>query len=764
MAPLEQYLRDLYEDYSSGATVRETAHYGTLQNLLNAAGRELSPRVRAMMGLRNRGAGMPDGGLFTADQYSRGPGAEPRPGQVPARGAIEVKSTAEEVSDVARSQQVGRYLDRYGQVLVTNYRDFTLVGKGLAGSSPIELESYSLAENEQAFWAAAARWRQTSTEQQERFIEYLQRVMQYGAPLTEPEDVAWFLASYAREALVRVEEQALSDLPSLSRVRSALSEALGLPFEGERGEHFFRSTLVQTLFYGVFSAWVLWSKRTPLEEGERFDWRLAAHIMNVPMIRALFEQLTTHATMEALGLREILDRTGGVLNRVDRAAFFTNFDEEGAVQYFYEPFLEAFDPDLRRELGVWYTPPEIVRYMVERVDKVLREDLDISDGLADPNVYVLDPCNGTGSYLVEVLKRIEKTLRERGEDALLANDLKKAATERVFGFEILPAPFVVAHLQVGLLLQNLGAPLSDQRGERAGVYLTNSLTGWEQPAGHKQQLLFEELEEERDAADTVKQEKPILVILGNPPYNAFAGVSPEEEGDLVTPYKERLIRDWGIRKFNLDDLYVRFIRLAERRIAEKTQKGIVCYISNHSWISGLSFVELRRHLMGSFDRFWIENMHGNRRISEYAPDGRSSETIFAVPGFSTGIQQGVAISLWAKTGQERTEEAPTILFRDDLDEARAQDRRRQLLDSLDDPAFDTHYELAEPSESNRYSFRPSDVSEEYLTWPRLNELCELAPVNGLMEKRGGALMSTSKHTLEERMRAYYSFVNDDLTR
>jgi predicted helicase len=181
--------------------------------------------------------------------------------------------------------------------------------------------------------------------------------------------------------------------------------------------------------------------------------------------------------------------------------------------------------------------------MVERVDTVLREELDLPDGLADPSVYVLDPAAGTGSYPLEVLRRIEKTLRDKDEDALVAHELKRAAMERVCGFEILPAPFVVAHLQLGLLLQNLGAPLSHERHERAGVYLTNALTGWDPPEGPKQHLLFPELEEERDASEEVKRFKPVLVILGNPPYNAFAGISSEEEQGLVEPYKKGLIFD-----------------------------------------------------------------------------------------------------------------------------------------------------------------------------------------------------------------------------
>ena len=205
------------------------------------------------------------------------------------------------------------------------------------------------------------------------------------------------------------------------------------------------------------------------------------------------------------------------------------------MQYFYEPFLEAFDPELRKELGVWYTPPEIVKYMVARVDAVLRSELDIADGLADPRVVILDPCCGTGAYLVEVLNKIAETLREKGDDALIAHDLKQAAMSRVYGFEILPAPFVISHLQIGMMLHRLGAPFADESDERAGVYLTNALTGWEPPTEPKQHLLFPEMEEERDKAEAVKQHAPILVILGNPPYNGFAGAAMDEERDLVRP-------------------------------------------------------------------------------------------------------------------------------------------------------------------------------------------------------------------------------------
>lgn len=754
---LEEYLAELKGIRATGAGVAETSYYPALSNLFNAVGKTLKPKVRCVMSLKNLGAGMPDGGLFTADQFQRSVDAVPDAGQLPARGAIEAKGTKPNVREIAATKQVKDYLNKYGIVVVSNLREFLIVERG-ANGAPVERETYALADDEQDFWNhQAAQPRATAQLKGAPFVEFINRACLHAAPLTNPKDAAWFLASYARDALYRVERQ--KQLPALQAIRSALEEALGMKFTDERGEHFFRSTLVQTLFYGVFSAWVRWHKDNP-GPSAKFDWRSAEWSLHVPFIRTLYEEVAKPSRLGPLELVEVLDWAGGVLNRVNRAEFFNRFEDEHAVQYFYEPFLEAYDPELRKALGVWYTPPEIVKYQVARVDQVLRDELDLADGLADPNVIVLDPCCGTGAYLVEVLRSIAATLRDKGGDALVASDLKQAAMNRVFGFEIMPAPFVVSHLQLASLLQNQGTPLAHSKSERVGVYLTNALTGWEPPTGPKQQIFqWAELQEERDAAEHVKRDKKILVVLGNPPYNAFAGISPQEEQGLVEPYKARLNKPtsaggWGIKKFNLDDLYVRFFRLAERRIAEMSGKGVVSFISNHSWIAEPSFVVLRQHLLESFDKFWIENLHGNRKISEYAPDGRTSETIFAISGFSVGIQQGVATSLWVKTGKTRKSLAK-VRFRDDLGAAKAEERRQQLLGSLKAKRFDIAYTTANPRPENRYSFRPESIAAHYTEWPRVLDFCALPPSNGLMEKRGGALLDIDRHQLEVRIRDYF---------
>ena len=744
MPIVADYLRDLREIRRSGQAVPETSYYGTLETLLNELGKSLKPRVRSIVNLRNRGAGIPDGGLFSADQF---PSEDIDPfqiGQAPSRGVLEVKSTSAEVEAVAHSNQVAKYLEGYGLVLVTNYRDFLLVGRSANGAATF-LERYSLAPDEAMFWSADLG--ELVKTHGERLKDFLKRVMLHRAPLTNPKDVAWFLASYAREAKARVET---SELPTLQNVREALEEALGINFQGEKGDHFFRSTLIQTLFYGVFSAWVLWSKErskeTPPTSSARFNWKEAAWSLQVPVIRALFERVATPSRLSNLRLVEVLEWTGDALNRVDRAAFFERFDEGQAVQYFYEPFLEAFDPELRRDLGVWYTPPEVVRYMVERVDRVLRDELGIADGLADEQVYVLDPCCGTGTYLLEVLERIGKTLQDKGGDALLGSDLKKAAMRRVFGFEILPAPFVVAHLQLGLLLQNLGAPLKEATDERVAVYLTNALTGWAEDEAQPV-LNFPELSEERDAAGGVKKQTKVLVVIGNPPYNGFAGMAMDEERQLSDAYRTTK-RAPAPRGQGLNDLYIRFYRMAERQIVEQTGRGVVCYISNYSWLDGLSFTGMRERYLELFDRVWIDSLNGDKyRTGKLTPAGKPDPSVFSTEFNREGIQVGTAVALLARTGDH----APTdhINYRN----LWGRDKLTHLA-TTDFDTLEAEYETITPVLEIGLPFMPSEASEDYFKWPLLDEVFPTY-FPGVKTSRDDFVIDVNRDDLVERMEKYF---------
>lgn len=753
MHPLEEYVRALREIHFAGVAAPEVAYYSALSNLLNEVGKTLDPKVRCILQLKDTGAGIPDGGLFTPDQLRHVPEVDAIGAIVPARGVVEAKGTAADAWATAGSEQVAAYLGRYRQVLVTNLRDFVLAGLDREGL-PEGLESYRLAENERAFWVATASPRAFANRHGQRFLEFLRRVMLSGAPLAVPKDLAWLLASYARDARMRIEGV---ELDALTAVRGALEEALGMRFEGERGDHFFRSTLVQTLFYGIFSAWVLWAKRYPPASQERFNWHEAAWYLRVPMIGALFEYVATRSQLEPLGLVEVLDWAAAALNRVDRAAFFDRFEEGHAVQYFYEPFLEAFDPELRKQLGVWYTPAEVVKYMVARVETVLREELEIPDGLADPRVYVLDPCTGTGSYLVEVLRRIAATLRERGEDALSGERLKRAATQRVFGFEILPAPFVIAHLQLGLLLQGLGAPLA--ANERAGVYLTNALTGWESGDGPRQtRLPFPWLEAERDAAETVKRDTPILAVIGNPPYNGYAGVAVAEERALTEAYRTaRATRQ--PQGQGLNDLYVRFFRMAERRIVEQSGEGVVCLISNYSWLDGLSFTGMRERYLEAFDRIWIDCLNGDKyKTGKLTPEGKPDPSIFSTQWNREGIQVGTAIALMVR--RRAHEPVPAVRFR----HLWGMRKRDELLASAEQDGRDNYQGVTPPNELG-LPFMPTHALDAYFRWPSLPDIFPVS-FPGVKTSRDDVVVDIDRDRLIRRMQWYFdpSISDDEIAR
>ena len=738
-AGVETYFAELGRLRASGGATGERSSYGPLAKLLDAVGATLKPKVFCVMEPVNQGAGHPDFGLYTSKQVQKG---RPRKGQLPERGVVEVKSPREDTRARAVREQASRYWGRYRLVLVTNLREFDLVGPGAAGSEK-RLESYSLADSEAAFAHRLDNPRIFTRESGAGLGEFLARALSHRAALAEPKDLAWLLASYARDGLARVE--AAGDSPALAAVRAALEEALGVRFEGEKGARFFHSTMVQTLFYGVFSGWVLWARQSPPPVGG-FDWRTAVWHLRAPVLRALFQQLSDPGRLQPLGLVEVLDWTATALDRVDRPSFFARFNEGEAVPYFYEPFLEAFDPGLRKQLGVWYTPVEVVRYMVTRVDKALKDDLGVADGLAAENVYVLDPCCGTGAYLAEVLRRIASNLNGRGLGALAGARIKQAATERVFGFEIMPAPFVVAHLQVGLTMQDLDAPLADDGTERAGVFLTNALTGWE-PRTTKP-LPFPELEEERDRAERVKQETPILVILGNPPYNGFAGVAVDEEHELLEAYrKPKRVRLTDARALN--DLYVRFFRMAERRIAEKTGRGVVCFISNYSWLDGLSFAGMRERYLEAFDAIRIDCLNGDKfKTGKVAPDGSPDPSIFSVVGDPVGIQVGTAIATLVRKADHTP--ADFVDFRHLWGQA-----KREELTGTAEMEPGTLYERIHPALPLGLPFMHMAVSERWFDWPALLDLFPVS-LPGVHTGRDRLLVDIDEDRLRGRIADYFN--------
>ena len=756
-AAVETYFADLQRLRASGGATGERSYYVPLANLLNAVGRTLKPKVFCVVELADQGAGHPDVGLYAAHQVRKG---RIRPDQTPERGVVEVKGVEDDARLTVESNQVSRYWDRYQLVLVTNTRDFVLVGKD--AGCPVTLETFRLADDAEQFVRQLDRPRAYAREVGTRLTEYLSRALSHQAALTEPKDLARLLASYARDGLARVE--AAGDNPALNTVREALEEALGVHFEEEKGIRFFHSTLVQTLFYGIFSAWVLWSRKlrddTPLfadsDNTTRFRWRETAWYLRTPVLETLFQQLSQPSHLQPLGLVEVLNWTGSALNRVDRSSFFSRFKEGEAVPYFYEPFLAEFDPKLRKQMGVWYTPREVVRYMVARVDRALQDDLGIKEGLAAENVYVLDPCCGTGAYLAEVLRRINANLKGQGLGALTGSRVKEAATKRVFGFEIMPAPFVISHLQVGLTMQDLDAPMADSGNERVGVFLTNALTGWK--SGEKRPLPYPKLTEERDLADRVKQDTPILVILGNPPYDGFSGMVPKknEERALSEVYRttKRVRSPEGQ---GLNDPYVRFFRMAERRITQKTGRGVVCFISNYAWLDSLSCTGMRERYLEAFDTIRIDCLNGDKyKTGKVAPDGSPDPSIFSTKGNPEGIQVGTAIATLVRKSDHSSSEV--VEFR----HLWGQEKHEELLATAETKP-DALYDCNKPVLSLGLPFVPTIVNEKWFEWPALPDLfVKFFP--GVKTSRDAFLVDVDLDRLQTRIGNYFDedLSNEDI--
>lgn len=744
----------------------------------------------------------------------KGQGSHDMPDFVLGDGALfvgvygEVKRAGTTLEELAASteqkDQIGRYLAQTGVVLLCNVRGFGLLtckpGYVRAGATPVPPEQREL-ERKVDLWSAVPIGARPKVDGSAitDLVEMITRAVTDLARIGAPADLAKILARQARQAKDALPE----DLKPLKPLLDDYRQALGLAFDvdDEKGARFFRSSLVQSVFYALFAAWILWDKKAKASDAFEID---DAHtFLPIPFLNALLHDIRHPSRMKHLGLEPHLVRAIDTLNRVDRPLFrgrmtFPTIDGEtsiAAITYFYEPFLEAFDPKLRQELGVWYTPPEIVRYQVRRVHYLLKTELARPRGLADTEVVVLDPCCGTGAYLLEVARCIAEELIAEGDPDTVGLELTTAFQERVIGFEILTAPFAIAQLQLYLLLEQLGAKPDPER--RLAVFLTNALSGWHDSGDIK--LNFPEMREEFDASQKVKREARIIVVLGNPPYDAFAGVAQAEEAELVAHYKgielvvqktkdgavkvdafgrplmkqrgsSRLYEEFGVRKQLLDDLYVRFLRLAEERIGIAADYGVVSFISNSSYLTGRSHPLMRHSLLSSFHAVWIDNLNGDKyRTGKIIPRGlpgagTRDDSAFTTEMDPRGIQPGTAVVTWVKrTGAPTPPGATEARYRDFWGAAAW--KRQALIASLPSgepvtPEAAPAYETLSPNADGRWRLSPRTIEGGFEAWPGLDELLPTR-LQGIEPNRGidGSVIDTERTKLLERVEAYLSQPN-----
>lgn len=426
----------------------------------------------------------------------------------------------------------------------------------------------------------------------------------------------------------------------------------------------FADMYAQTVVYGLFAA--RYYDKTP-NDFSRQEARDLVPASN-PFLRHFFDHITGPSFDKRIEI--IVNELCEEFTNTDVHAIINDYykidkdDSRDPIIHFYEDFLQEYDPQERIDMGVFFTPLPVVRFIVRSIDEILRTEFNLK-GLSDSSltqikkeiqgkkgkwnihkVQILDPASGTGTFLNEAILKIKESFK--GQEGRWSKYMQEDLLPRLNGFELMMAPYTISHLKLSTTIKETGAEVKD----RIRLYLTNSL----EMEDDEPQTLFDSLgltkaiTKESLEADKIKKELPIMVVVGNPPYN----VSSQNKGkwimDLLKDYK----KDLKERKINIDDDYIKFIRLAEYLI-DKNGEGVVGMITNNSFIDGITYRQMRKHLLETFDKIYILNLHGDVKKKEKAPDGGKDENVF-------DIQQGVGIWLFIK--KEKSKNLAKVYYKD----------------------------------------------------------------------------------------------------
>lgn len=432
----------------------------------------------------------------------------------------------------------------------------------------------------------------------------------------------------------------------------------------------FADLYAETIAYGLFAA------RLHDDTPDDFSRREALDLLpkSNPFLRSFFGYIAGPDLDD--GVKWIIDDLAAIFqvaNMPEIMAGFGKFTgQRDPFLHFYETFLAAYNPTKRKARGVWYTPEAVVNFIVRAVDQVLQTEFGLPDGLADTSqvsidwdtghndkkgkpailkksvhrVQVLDPATGTGTFLAEVIKQIAPKIKHIAPGHWTSY-IEQHLIPRLHGFELLMASYAMCHLKLDMILTELGyRPGSDAKSAppRLSVYLTNSLEEGEREV--RDLFMAQWLTQEARAANDIKRQTPIMCVIGNPPYSGISqNMEPWITG-LIDDYKYVNGKHFGERKHWLHDDYVKFIRLAEHLI-EKNGEGVIGFITNHGYLDNPTFCGMRWHLLNTFDKLYVLDLHGNSKKKEIAPDGSADKNVF-------DIQQGVSILIAIKKRQEKS--------------------------------------------------------------------------------------------------------------
>ena len=696
MNPVLTYYRKLEATHASGAAT-EHSYRSALQELLQA----LDSNIEVINEPKQAKFGAPD---FVLQRNG-----------LPI-GYVECKDLHIDLDIAARSEQLERYRAACDNLILTNYLEFYWFHGG--------------EQQETLSFAALREGKLHNIYHRNTKLRTFLEIFLRAAPMDirSPNELAQVMATLTSEIAAQI--RAILDEPGRKTFLWKHKYDLEIELLPTLNNAEFADMYAQTIAYALFAA------RMELQHLPPADFTLARAFADMPRTNRflhrefgqLFQDLERDVkwAVEQLTTRLAHTQIGDVMRD-----FRGSTEQRDAVVHFYEDFLATHDPVMREQRGVYFTPEPVVGYIVRSVDALLRSHFGRRDGLADPGVHILDPAAGTGSFLLRVVEQIYDTLA--GQRGAWPGYVREQLLPRLYGFELLMAPYTLAHMRLGLYLGDTGFQLEED--DRLGIFLTNSL---DKGVKKEEQLWDDYIVTEANAAAEVKNEKPIMVVLGNPPYSGTTANKGKWIDDLLNDYRKVdgiSINERG-RGWLVDD-YVKFIRFGQWRI-EQNGEGVLAFITNHGWLDNPTFRGMRQSLLNSFSEIYALDLHGNSKKKETTPEGNKDENVF-------DIQQGVSIAFFIK---QRGHSGPARVFQADL-----WGLRKEKYDWLNKHGIEDTDWLAIEPQSPFYLFKPFNY-EGWRDYAQGWKVTEIFPVHstGMVTGRDKFVLDFDLDVLRDRFK------------